>query len=124
MKNHLEIEFLQESLWTWIINKECPSEHIKSMEEEVKKEFHGSIGKYLFFSSDKELLVELAQELLIKYKLHHAKVPTSMRPGYSKYVLCVYDVGENFSDEMKQYQTETIEYGYWRSDEDTLKGIE
>lgn len=118
------IEIVDTTYWKWVVNHDCPEEKLKLLKEEAQKEFHGCIGKYLFFSKDRKELIELAEMLLPKYELHHAKVPSSLREGHSEYVLCVYDVGPNLIEEMKQYKTETIKYRYWKSDEATMKGIE
>jgi hypothetical protein len=118
------IEIVDTYHWKWILNHDCPEEKLSILKEEVKKEFHGSIGKYLFFSENREELIELAETLMEKYDLHHAKTPSRLGAGYTKYVLCVYDVGPNLVQEMKQYATDTIDYRYWKSDEATIKGVE
>lgn len=79
-------------------------------------------GKYLFFSQNKESLIKLAKELLIKYNLPQAKVPKNDAIG-KDYVLCVYDIGPRFKQEMKQFADEVlIKYRYWKSNADTAAG--
>jgi len=117
------IEIKDTTNWHWIINHDCPEEKLEILKEEHEKDFHGCIGKYLFFSKDKEELKELGGVILAENDLHHGKVSTSLRDGYTTYVLCVYDAGPNLLDEMKKYIAETVTYRYWKSDEDTMKGL-
>ena len=86
------------------------------------------IGKYLFFSDEKKLLIDLAKKILEKYDLFTAKVPITNTPkagdkGFG-FVLCVYDTSPKLKDELKQYGDEgmTIHYRYWKSDKATLEG--
>ncbi len=118
------IEIINTSHWKWIVNHDCSEDKLILLKEEIQKEFHGTIGKYLFFSENRDELVELAKKLLITYNLARAKTTAELKAGYTEYVLCVYDSGPNLVQEMKQYSTETIKYRYWKSDEATIKGIE
>jgi hypothetical protein len=116
------IEFIDTTYWKWIINHDCPQEKLDILKEEIEKDYNGCIGKYLFFSKSREELIELAEKALVEYNLHNAKTPSSLRPGHDKYVLCIYDAGPNFKSEMKKYESDSIDYRYWKSDEKTIKG--
>jgi len=118
------VEEIEKAVWTWIVNHDCSDDKVSETERQFEKKFHGNIGKYLFFSKNREELVELAKEALVKHDLYHAKTPTRLRPDYDKFVLCVYDTGPNLIEEMKKYETDSIEYRYWKSDEATIKGVE
>jgi len=117
------VEIKDTLYWHWILNHDCPEEKLGVIKEEIEKEYHGCIGKYLFFSENKHELIELGETIVSENDLHQAKVSTKLRDGYTTYVLCVYDAGPNLLDEMKQYKTNTIAYRYWKSDEDTIKGL-
>ena len=65
--------------WIYVINKSA-KENLREIQEEMKKPFHGSLGKYQFFSDNKESLIRIAKEIIIKYKLFNAKVPLSDTP--------------------------------------------
>jgi hypothetical protein len=50
------------------------------MEEETVKTNYGSLGKYMYFSDDKDVLIRLAVKFLIEYQLYSAKVPRTIIP--------------------------------------------
>jgi hypothetical protein len=124
MKNKTGIQIIDTVYWKWIVNHDYPEDKRTLFKEEIEKEYHGTIGKYLFFSKNREELIELAEKLLKEHDLYHAKTPSSLQEGYEEYVLCVYDIAPNLTEEMKQYKTETIKYRYWKSDEATMRGVE
>lgn len=112
--------------WTYLINTSA-KENLSEIQEEMKKEFHGSLGKYQFFSDNKETLIKIAKEIIIKYKLFNAKVPLSNTPrktdkGFG-FGLFIYDSKPRLKTELKTYADEkNIKYRYWKGDENTLKG--
>jgi hypothetical protein len=80
------------------------------------------LGKYLFFSDNKKELITLAKKLLIQYKLYTAKVPSSNIANKSNgfgFVMCLYDTSDSLKYDLKQFETITISYRYFKSDEDT-----
>lgn len=82
-------------------------------------------GKYLFFSDNKQELIELGKLLLEEFDLFTAKVPTSDTPNNSKgfgFVLCVY-AKDSTLFKMKKYSTETISYRGFKSNWKTQQGI-
>jgi hypothetical protein len=111
--------------WLYLENSSA-KENKKEMELEIDKPNHGNIGKYMFFSDDKKLLIKIAKEILLRYNLFHAKVPLSDKPNPSPgfgFVLCIYDSSPKFKYELKQFADEkTIRYRYWKSDSATLDG--
>ncbi len=99
--------------WFWIKN-----ENSDQNRNEIK-------GKYLFFSDDKEQLIDLAKDLLKKYNLLIAKTPSTDTPNNSKgfgFVLCVYDTVNRYCNELKEYETSDISFRYWKSDNATIAG--
>lgn len=108
--------------WVWFFNHDCPIEFVDNFEGEFEKDYHGTIGKYLFFSENKDELIELASDILSEHNLYNAKVASELRSGYTEYVLCVYDYAPNLTKEMLQHASDTIKYRYWKSDEQTIKG--
>lgn len=120
------VELVDPGNWTYIINNSA-KENLIELQEEITKPFHGSMGKYQFFSDDKETLIQLAKEILIKYKLFNAKVPLSNTPRKTNkgfgFGLFIYDSKPKFKIELRNYSDEkNIRYRYWKSDDDTLKG--
>lgn len=107
--------------WLYLVNP-LAKENKEEIEREIKKSKHGNIGKYLFFSDDKNLLIKLAKEILIKYNLFNAKVPISdSSDTTSDSVLCIYDSALKLEDELKGYADgKRIKYGHWKSDSVTL----
>jgi len=82
-------------------------------------------GKYLFFSKNKEKLVEIAKNEILVHDFHLAKVNNDLLGSNTEYVLCLY-----FHDDSRKYELaeryrdrdSDIKYRFWKSDEDTLKG--
>jgi hypothetical protein len=82
-------------------------------------------GKYLFFSDNKQELIDLAKNLLSELDLIKGKVPQRNNTRTSKgfaFVLCVYDSKNRYSNFLKTLETKTISYRYWKSDEATRNG--
>jgi len=99
--------------WFWIKNNES-----KQNRSEI-------VGKYLFFSDNKNELIGLAENILEKYNLLIAKTPSSDTPNNSKgfgFVLCIYDTKNRYCDELKKLETNTISFRYWKSDNATRAG--
>lgn len=120
------IELVDKGNWTYIINNSA-EENLIEIQEEITKPFHGSMGKYQFFSDDKEILIKLAKEILIKYCLFNAKVPLGNTPRKTNkgfgFGLFIYDSKPKLKIELRNYADEkTIRHRYWKSDDDTLKG--
>ena len=97
--------------WIYIISEKKPS--------------YAITGKYLFFSKNKERLLEIAQNEILEYDFHVAKVNNSLLGSNTDYVLCLYyhddsrkyELAERYGDKFSD-----TKYRYWKSDEDTLKG--
>ncbi len=97
--------------WTYITSEETPK--------------YAITGKYLFFSKNKERLVEIAKIEILGYDFHVAKVNNNLRGSNTDHVLCLY-----YSDDSRKYELASrykdrdsdLKYRYWKTDEDTLKG--
>ena len=99
--------------WVWVKNNQSDQNR-----NEIK-------GKYLFFSDDKEKLIELSKFILKKYNLLVAKTPSSDIANDSKgfgFVLCVYDTINRYCKELKNLETNDISFRYWKSDDATRAG--
>ena len=99
-----------DSRWEWFSSTEEPPYEIA--------------GKYLFFSADRELLVNIAIKELQSGQFHLAKIPIVGQNVADEYVLCLY-----YRDESKQhdlaakYRAEaSMSYRYWKTDEATRRG--
>ena len=98
--------------WTYVISEKKPS--------------HDITGKYLFFSEKKERLFEIAKNEILEHDFHLAKVNNSLLGSNTEYVLCLYYHDDSRKYELAERYREKdsdIKYRYWKSDEDTLKGI-
>ncbi|MHA1227953.1 MAG: hypothetical protein ACTSPV_14495 [Candidatus Hodarchaeales archaeon] len=120
-----EITEMESPPWLFMHNLRATENKLKLEEEKVKPN-HGTLGKYLFFSDDKSLLISLGKEILLKYNLYSAKVPSSDKPRPNKgfgFVLCIYDCFPRFKRELRDYADgKTIHYRYWKSNTATLQG--
>lgn len=92
-----------------------------SRQEELPYEI---TGKYLFFSSDRDLLVQIATDELATGSFHEAKIPMVGHNVSSEYVLCLYCSDDSRKHELaaKYRGVENVKYRYWKSDEATLDG--
>ena len=106
--------------WLYVINEEA-EENREAIASECSNTLHGTVGKYLFFSYNKQELINLCETILKEYNLSHGKVP--FEDSSSEYVLCVYDVRNRFANELSKFQTPTIKYRFWKSDSATMRGV-
>lgn len=107
--------------WIHLMN-ESAIKNKKDILKELKKEKHGTIGKYLFFSDDRDLLVTFAKKILKKYLINHAKISllsNNKEDGFD-FVLCIYDSSPKLKNILKSTNPK-IKYRYWKSDKDTLE---
>ena len=84
-------------------------------------------GKYLFYSTDFEKLIEIAKIEIKEYGFEVAKVILPKYKIMDEYVMCLYDVEEKKEKEMierfKSYQaSDGVRYWRWKSDEETRRG--
>lgn len=96
--------------WIWLFSEDKPKYEIT--------------GKYLFFSSDKDKLIEIATNEIEKHGFHRAKVNMSLLKGQTEHVLCLY-----YKDDSRKYELAErnkreygVKYRYWKSDIATLRG--
>ena len=122
--NKKDIKEIEKECFTWFYNQNAQENKFKMFQEEIKPS-HGKLGKYLFFSDDREKLQRLLKEILLKFNLYCAKISTEKREktdGFG-FVMCIYDFEPKFKYNLKKYADETIiKYRYWKSDSDTIKG--
>jgi hypothetical protein len=82
-------------------------------------------GKYLFFSKDRERLLQIAENEILNHEFHRAKVNMNLIGESIEHVLCLYYKDDSRKHELAQRQEAEypdIKYRYWKSDEATLKG--
>lgn len=96
--------------WIWLLSREKPT--------------YGITGKYLFFSDDKNKLIEIAVNEIENHGFHHAKVNDKLLEGQTEYVLCLYYEDDSRKNELaeRNKQEYEVKYRYWKSDFDTLTG--
>ena len=82
-------------------------------------------GKYLFFSEYKEELDKIAIDELENNGFFIAKINTDEHKKGNDNVLCLYDTDDSRKFELgKKYkENNKVRYRYWKSDDDTLKGV-
>lgn len=79
-------------------------------------------GKYLFFASDRELLVRVALDELTSDGFHHAKTHLAdVKPPSGEYALCLYyrDDGRKMELRDKYRAVPGLKYRFWKSDQAT-----
>jgi hypothetical protein len=82
-------------------------------------------GKYLFYSTDRERLMDVAAREILHHQFHKAKANSKLLGKTREYVLCPY-----YKDDSRKYELANrcqkdcpdVEYRYWKSDERTLRG--
>jgi hypothetical protein len=81
-------------------------------------------GKYLFFSSDRDLLKKIAIDEIENNGFHVAKINMTGKKIGEEYVLCLYFKDDSRKNEIaeKYKNMKGIKYRYWKSDIDTLSG--
>ena len=82
-------------------------------------------GKYLFFSLNRELLIEIAINELENGGFHHAKTPMAgVTPPSGEHVLCLYYKDDSRKHELaeKYRDRSELKYRYWKSEIETLAG--
>lgn len=96
--------------WIWLLSEEKPNCTIT--------------GKYLFFSENKERLLNIARNEIEHHGFHKAKVNEILLEGQKEHVLCLYYVNDSRKNELadRNRQEYGVKYRYWKSDEATLKG--
>lgn len=82
------------------------------------------VGKYLFFSENKDRLIEIARNEILNHGFHRAKVNAQMLGNNREHVLCLYYRDDSRKDELaerakSEYQ---VKFRYWKSDADTRDG--
>jgi hypothetical protein len=82
-------------------------------------------GKYLFFSLNRDLLVEIAIDELENGGFHQAKTHMAdVNPPTGEYVLCLYYKDDSRKNELatKYRDRSGLKYRYWKGDSQTLAG--
>jgi hypothetical protein len=81
-------------------------------------------GKYLFFSENKEKLLEIATNEIENHEFQMAKVNDKLLKGQTDFVLCLYYGDDSRKQELfeRNKQEYGVKYRYWKSDVDTLSG--
>ena len=80
-------------------------------------------GKYLFYSSDREQLVRIAEMELLEGGFHVAKVVTD-KGRTDDYVLCLYYEDETRKGELNRKYGGIVRppVAFWKTEEATLRG--
>ena len=102
--------------------RSCYWEYIEA-DDWTNAELREIVGKYLFFSKDRQLLLDIARAEIDESGFRIAKVSTSANGG--DFVLCLYWTDDERKWELaeKYGKSKTVKYRYWKSDEDTRNGV-
>ncbi len=81
-------------------------------------------GKYLFFSKDKDQLLEIAQDEIVHHGFHRAKVNAELLGKNAEHVMCLYYRDDSRKDELagRAKSEHQVKCRYWKSDVDTRGG--
>jgi hypothetical protein len=81
-------------------------------------------GKYLFFSEDKDQLIEIARNEIIHHGFHRAKINAELLGRNVEHVLCLYYRDDTRKDELadRNQNDYRVKFRYWKSDADTEEG--
>ena len=105
------MKMMFDGYWIWLLSEGKPNSQIT--------------GKYLFFSSDKDKLIEIATNEIEKHGFHRAKVNMNLLKGQTEHVLCLYYKDDSRKTELAERNRREydVKYRYWKSDEATLRGL-
>jgi len=105
-----KIVALFDGYWIWIKDKSAIDD--------------GITGKYLFFSENREKLIEIAINEIKNHGFQLAKVNSALLGNQSEYVLCLFYKNNSRKNELadRNKQEYNIKYRYWKNDSDTLNG--
>ncbi len=107
----MDVQEVFGGFWIWVHSSDRPDYKIS--------------GKYLFFSEDRERLLEIAKNEILNHGFHRAKVNSRLLGKSTEHVLCLYYWNDSRKSELAERQKveyPDIKYRYWKSDEATLKG--
>jgi hypothetical protein len=109
-KIHTEVIRLFDGYWIWLRASNKITKPIT--------------GKYLFFSEDKNKLLEIATNEIKNHGFEMAKVNENLLEGQTDHVLCLYYEDDSRKHELaeRNRQEYGVKYRYWKSDEATLEG--
>ena len=81
-------------------------------------------GKYLFFSADREKLVDIARGEITNGGFHSAKVRLPESKVGGDYALCLYFADDRRKSSLarKYRHSPGVSYRYWKADADTYAG--
>jgi hypothetical protein len=99
--------------WEWLDRSDSPTP------------LYEITGKYLFFSPNRGLLIDIAIEELENGGFHYAKTNMiGVDSPTGEYVLCLYykDVSRKHELAKKYRDRSELKYRYWKSDRETLAG--
>jgi len=107
----LDVKKEFDGFWIWVRSPDKPDYKIT--------------GKYLFFSEERERLLEIAKNEILNHGFHRAKVNSRLLGKSTEHVLCLYYKDDSRKSELAERQKleyPDVNYRYWKSDEATLKG--
>lgn len=109
MKQYTQVPEIETEGWTYIGYKEYA--------EEMNTD---EAGKYLFFHTDRNLLIKIAKKEIHDNEFKLAKVSKDERSG--SHVLCLYWYNDSRAKEFKN-KYPNVAYRWWKSNKATREGL-
>lgn len=111
--------------YDYYINDKFYGHYCKIRDE--KKAAESTLGKYLFFHSDRDKLILEVTKIAKHYKLSVFRVSTkSNLNGMYSYVAGIYDFKDNYSKDLRQYCIDnnlSSFYRFWKTQDKTNKKL-
>lgn len=113
-----QFEFGQNDGWMYIVNRQSNKPRRMLFEQEYLKPDFGTSGKYMIFSDNFPMLLELGQKILSYFSLHHAKISLVKSSGDTGFghSLCVFDFGPHYKKEIKTFIGEELPIEKWEAE--------
>jgi hypothetical protein len=110
-----EVRVSSDGYWEWYVRKDI-----------TEQERMAITGKYLFFSPNRNLLVDTAMDELRYHGFKTAKIILTDGRRGTDFVLCLYGEDDSRKHELaaRHKGTTALKYRYWKSDEETRREAE
>ncbi len=107
----MNIRRFTEGSWEWIESNIAPHGHTSPQ------------GEYLFFSSRKDLLFDIAEKEIESNNFFTAKITQHPHPGTGEYALHLHDIDDAKEKELalRHGDNQGIRYAGWKGDACTIK---
>lgn len=112
-----EIRYSDDLVWIHLHSCDCSEQHMKSL-----------TGKYQYFCSDRDVLLQIAEHEMSKYGFFHAKI-SILNKSHGDYFMALYWLEDSRKAELRKRSYEYIrkfgtevKFRGWKSNEATRRG--